>query len=221
MAGTRDPGGRHVRAGQEEAAVKEPEPAARGPLAPCPVPFGANTGSARAVPAPWKPLSAPRCCAWRPGQASPKTPSAPPPPPTTALLHPSVPHSSAPCIGSPVAWPLATFEAGPATLLWPAHPRHAQPGHPVPRGPATQPEPQAPTGRQGPGQGGRSPSPGPRNAIGSGCRASVPGSPGSWQRLVARAPRDPGCTCPAGEGSRGRGPGGQRGGAFADSAFLG
>lgn len=38
----------------------------------------------------------PRCCAWRPGQASPKTPSAPPPPLATPLLHPSVPHSSEP-----------------------------------------------------------------------------------------------------------------------------
>lgn len=75
-------------------------------------------------------------------------------------------------------------------------------------------------GGKGPGRGGRSPSPGPRNAIGSSCRASVHASPGSWQRLVARAPRDPGCTCPAGDCSRGRGPGGQRSGAFADSAFL-
>lgn len=166
----------------------------------------------------------PRCCAWRPGQASPKTPSAPPPPPATPLLHPSVPHSSAP-------WPPASGAEsrgrwrparraqrrcsgrlihGMRSLVTPCQggPRPSRSRRPRPGG-------------KGPGQGGRSPSPGPRNAIGSSCRASVPGSPGSRQSLVARAPRDPGRSCPAGEGSRGSGPGGQRSGAFADSAFLG
>lgn len=125
----------------------------------------------------------PLWCAWRPGQASPKTPSrSPTPTPHRPPPYPLTRPSPAPSIGHPVAWPLATSQVGPATLLWPAHARHVQPGHPVPRVPATQPKPQAPTWRQkGPGQGGRSPSPEPSNAIGSGCLARARGlqDPGS------------------------------------------
>lgn len=168
-------------------------------------------GALEAALGPW-------CCAWRPGQASPKTPSRSPtptphrppspplPPPAwgTQLRGPWRPSRRAPrrCSGRLIHGMCSLVSA-------------CQGGPPPSR--SRRPGP----GGKGPGHGGRSPSPGPRNAIGSRFRASVPGSPGSWQRLVARAPGDPGRTCPAGEGSRGRGPGGQRSEVFADSAFLG
>lgn len=173
-------------------------------------------GALEAALGPW-------CCAWRPGQASPKTPSRsptptprrPPPPPLTPTLPP-------PALGTQLrgpCWrPLRRAQRrcsgrlihGMCSLVTPCQggPRPSRSRRPR-------------TGGKGPGQGGRSPSPGPRNAIGSSFRASVPGSPGSWQRLVARAPSDPGRTCPAGEGSRGRGPGVQRSEVLAHSAFLG
>lgn len=74
--------------------MKEPEPAARGPLAPCPVPFGANTGSARAVPAPWKPLSARGAVRGGPARPVPRHPPLPhphPPPPSSTPQSPTPP----------------------------------------------------------------------------------------------------------------------------------
>lgn len=164
------------------------------------------------------------CVAARPGQASPKTPSrsptpTPPPSSSTPPLPPlSRPLTRAPsCVGG--RWrPSRRAQRrcsgrlihGMCSLVTPCQgaPRPSRSRRPRPGG-------------KGPGQGGRSPSPGPRNAIGSSFRASVPGCPGSWQRLVAGAPRDPGRTCPAGGGSRGGGPGVQGSEVFADSAFLG
>lgn len=114
-------------------------------------PGRARRPGSRSRPGPW-------CCARRPGQASPKTPSRsptptphrPPPPPLTPTLPP--PDSGTQLRGR---WrPSRRAQRrcsgrlihGMCSLV-----------HPVPRGPATQPEPQAPTGRQRPWSGREEP----------------------------------------------------------------
>lgn len=75
-------------AGQEGAAVKEPEPAS-GARASGPVsrPLRSKHEFGPGGPGALEATLGPRCCAWRLGQANPNTPSAPPRP-HSVLLHP-------------------------------------------------------------------------------------------------------------------------------------
>lgn len=130
-----------------------------------------------------------------------------------------------PAAGTGVAWPWAALEAGPVTSFWPAQRGHVEPGHPLPRGPGARHPARAlgpSPGGQGPGQGGKSPWPEPRNAVGS-YGALTPGLQDPGRGLSPGPPDAPARReTVAGERTRGTEErSGHPGRAFAGSAFLG